>query len=101
MNKQEQKKLLTEIMQADEKDGLYSDGNKMKSTQTAVEYLISNLPQRFKNGIINMYAEEIEQAKQIEKEQIVKSYEAGWVNGDLKKAPRFGEEYYNDTFLRM
>ena len=34
----------------------------------------------------------------MEKEQIKESYELGWVNGDLKKSPRFGEDYYNVKF---
>jgi len=37
----------------------------------------------------------IEKAKEMEREKIIKAYEAGWINGDLKKAPRFGSEYYD------
>jgi hypothetical protein len=46
--------------------------------QTAVEWLINNLPERFKNAIINMCAEEIEQAKAMETEKSIKDYNAGY-----------------------
>lgn len=36
---------------------------------TSVEWLISNLPLRYKNAIINDCKEEIQQAKQMEEEQ--------------------------------
>ena len=62
--------------------------------QTAVEWLIEQLPIRMQNYLQN----DIEKAKRMEKNQIKESYESGWVNGDLKKAPRFGEDYYNVKF---
>lgn len=65
---------------------------------TAVEILIDNLPERFKNAIINTCVEEIEQAKQIEQDQIAIAYETGWVNGDLKKSPSRGSDYYSKTY---
>lgn len=64
--------------------------------QTSVEWLIENLPQRFKNSIINTCTKEIEQAKELEMQKIIKAYEAGWKNGTLKKAPSFGIDYYNE-----
>jgi hypothetical protein len=95
MNKEEQKKLLTEIMEADAKDGLYHIGDTNKMV-TAVEWLIENLPKRFKNAIINACSEEIEHAKSVEMEKIIKAYEDGWKNGTLKKSPSFGIDYYNN-----
>jgi len=63
--------------------------------QTAVEWLVEQLiPKDQHEGIMDI----IEDAKHWEKEQIKDSYEIGWVNGDLKKAPRFGKEYYEQTF---
>jgi hypothetical protein len=32
----------------------------------------------------------------MEADKIAKAYENGWVNGDLKKAPRFGQDYFNE-----
>lgn len=62
--------------------------------QTVIEWLIEQLPIRMQNYLQN----DIEKAKEMEKNQIKESYESGWVNGDLKKAPRFGEDYYNKTY---
>jgi hypothetical protein len=39
--------------------------------QTTVEWLIESLPQRFKNALINTCSEEIEKAKEMEKEQAI------------------------------
>ena len=50
------------------------------------------------SGSGKVFDEILQQAKQMEKDQIKVSYETGWVNGDLKKAPRFGEDYYNDKY---
>ena len=44
---------------------------------------------------ISMY---ITEAKEMERDGIVKAYEAGWVNGDLKMAPRFGSEYFDQNY---
>jgi hypothetical protein len=87
--KEAQKNLLTEIMDADAKDGLYKQ-------QTAVEYINEYI----KNNLFidNDLLQVFEEAKEIEKEKIIKAYEAGWVNGDLKKAPRFGKDYYNNLY---
>jgi hypothetical protein len=95
MNKEQQKKLITEIMEADEKDGLYETVTSDHSL-TSIEWLIENLPERFKNAIINTCAEEIEHSKAMEMEKIIRAYEVGWKNGSLKKAPSFGIDYYNN-----
>jgi hypothetical protein len=58
--------------------------------QTAVEWLMDNIPTRFKNALLDMCKAEIEQAKEMEKEQIVKAYES--------LEHRHGENYYNKTF---
>ena len=95
MNKEEQKKLLTEIMEADAKDGLYKQ-------QTAVEWFISKLPTRYKNAIMNDCKDEIIQAKQMEKEQIEDAFQEGKWNGH-ESARAISEmkdptEYYNETY---
>ena len=43
--------------------------------QTAVEWLIDNLPIRFKNAILNECSKEITQAIQMEQEQLQNSYD--------------------------
>jgi len=88
-NKEAQKKLLVEVMEADAKDGLYKQ-------QTAVEWLLENahIIPKFELSVQDI----LEEAKAIEQLEIYAAYEAGWVNGDLKKAPRFGKDYYNNLY---
>jgi len=38
----------------------------------------------------------IEKAKEMEKQKIIEAYEKGWKNGDLKKHPCYGIDYYNE-----
>ena len=65
--------------------------------QTAVEWLqeLYNSRPAYEQFIMD---EEFEQAKAIEQLEIYAAYEAGWINGDLKKAPRFGSDYYDQTY---
>jgi len=102
----EQKKLLTEIMEADQKSGLYEDhiGDTNKMV-TAVEWFIDAITESGHlwmtdkpNDMLEL-AKFIEQAKQMEKRQIVKAYNAYYsektfIDGDYLK----GEEYYNQTY---
>lgn len=84
--KDKQKQLITEIMDDDAKDGLYKQ-------QTAVQWLAEQMlhPESF-----NPY---IEQAKAMEKEQIVKAYHRGaFGNMNLEKSNLFGDAYYNETY---
>ena len=62
--------------------------------QTAVEWFWIHL----EDSISKEYFDLFEQAKEMEKEHIKNAYESGWVNGDLKKAPRFGSDYYDQTY---
>jgi hypothetical protein len=39
-----------------------------------------------------------EMSLRLEKEQIENAYEMGWVNGDWKKAPSRGSDYYDQIF---
>ena len=69
--------------------------------QISMEWFIEQLPIR----IINMYNKEIVQAKQMEKEQLVKA----WDDGDYayfysKETGRDfdnGEEYYKETYEKQ
>jgi hypothetical protein len=56
--------------------------------QTAVEWLVEQLPMRIKNNMMG----EIEQAKEMEKEQIIKAYE------NMNSMAMYGEQYYNETY---
>jgi hypothetical protein len=42
--------------------------------QTSLDWFLENLPERFKNAILNSCQEEIKQAKQMEKEQMIDFY---------------------------
>jgi len=107
MNKEKQKKIIIEVMDADAKDGLYEKEDKTfkqkskwtkvnNKQQTAVEWLFTQLYEKFEmKGDGEKMNKILNKAKEMEKEQIVNAYECGWINGDLKKAPRFGKDYYN------
>lgn len=106
MDKEQQKKIIIEIMEADEKDGLYDSViSKMETTQTAMQTLIAwgdEMLLKYPQKILS-FAEVIDKAEELlemEKQQTEIAYETGWVNGDLKKAPRFGSDYYNETFKK-
>jgi len=66
--------------------------------QTAVNWLYDQLygtPRTlWEDQLIKIF----EEAKAIEQLEIYAAYEAGWINGDLKKAPRFGSEYYDQIY---
>jgi hypothetical protein len=81
-DKKEQKKLLVEIMEADDKDGLYAQ-------QTAVEWLRNKLFDEWGIGISDNV---IEQAKVMEKGQIINAYEKG------AEESWDAEQYYNETY---
>ena len=61
--------------------------------QTAVEWLVSKLPQR----MLNYLKEEIEQAKEMEKQQIIDAYQQGFNNAYFNN-PLSKEQYYNEIF---
>lgn len=107
MSKKTQKKLLIEIMEADEKDGLYKTNTMAQQTYgewmrsnpsipklTVIEWFLNSIPQRFKNSLINECSDEIEQAKQTEKEQIIDA----WEDGKDSFSTRNAEQYYNETY---
>ena len=110
-NKDEQKKLLTEIMEADQKNGLY-DIPGVEKKMTAVEWLVDkyNLITWLRNRdeISPEAADEMRksyliQAKQMEWEQIKVSYGVGHNDGCAymtNNKPDFEdqEQYHNETF---
>ena len=69
---------------------------------TAIDWFINNLPERFKNPIINTCQEEIAKAKEMEREQIEDAFQDGkwdWsdhiTNGTESKDLA---QYYNETY---
>jgi len=65
----------------------------MENNQTAVEWLQNKLPSLFEHDDNDFYKKLFEQAKEMEKEQIIKAYTNG--------SPEFfdmAEEYYNETY---
>jgi len=71
---------------------------------TAVDWLLENLPLRYKNAILNTCQEEINKAKAMEKEQIIDAFEDGYESCDIDEAFEInrklasGELYYNKTY---
>jgi hypothetical protein len=84
------KKLLTEIMEADAKDGLYGDTNKM---MTAVEWLIKRY-----QDYGTLYYEDMTKAKAMEKEQIINATTFGNRQDCYDATETLGEQYYNETY---
>jgi hypothetical protein len=65
--------------------------------KTAVEWLVNQMKQRESQGLtLSMYELEMfaEQAKEMEKEQIMQAFGNGKINGDKNWAHR----YYKETF---
>jgi hypothetical protein len=65
--------------------------------QTAVQKLFEWIDANSHEESFNIFDAK-EMALSLEKKQIAEAYEIGWINGDLKKAPRFGEDYYKETY---
>jgi hypothetical protein len=65
------------------------------SKQTALQWFLDKLP----HSIETQFSEQIQQALQMEKEQIVEAYQAG--DGDaynLQDTKLWGQEFYNETY---
>lgn len=95
VGKEKQKKLITEIMNEDQKDGLYEK-------QTAVEWLVEYI-----KGISSLNHDEIiKQAKQMEKEQIIDSMKIAFTDGiqygqsirEYNSPWKSWEQYYEDNY---
>jgi len=67
--------------------------------QTAFGWFLENLPNRFKNSLINSCQDLILQAKEKEAEQIVHAYDQD-LYGGLSNYRKFtnGKEYYQETY---
>jgi hypothetical protein len=72
----------------------------MENKQTAVEFLVEQITKHTWYdeegfGHVSVSILDIEQAKQIEKEQICNAYRVGWINYSPKTD---SEQYYNETY---
>jgi len=68
--------------------------------QTAVEWLYNNLKSFFKHDgdLLEVVQFSFEQAKQMEKEQIVNAHLTGLIHPLETEATKQSEEYYNETY---
>lgn len=72
--------------------------------QTAVEWLVEQYEQKIGKGITKVMFDEIQQAKQMEKEQIMKTARQCHFEGVRQSAKnseeylQYGEEYYEQTY---
>jgi hypothetical protein len=69
------------------------------SQQTAVEFILAELDiaKLIEREKLTMAAEVVRQAKQMEKEQIIKAVDSNF-NYDNNEYPTLGEQYYNETY---
>jgi len=78
-----------------------------KNKMTAVEWLYNNLKSHFEhNGdLLEVVQMSFEQAKEMEKNQIIESYRDGRTDQQSEKSSRFynriAEKYYNETFKQQ
>ena len=71
----------------------FNNRYKRDMKQTAVEQLANKLPFELKFLLMT----EIEQAKAMEKEQIIDAWFGGYLNGESKTELK-SEQYYNETY---
>lgn len=65
---------------------------------TAVEWLQNKLPPLFEHDNNDFYKKLFEQAKAMEKEQIIKAYDSGGDHYTDFGNPIWGIDYYNETY---
>jgi hypothetical protein len=65
----------------------------MSTQQTAIEWLIEQLPLIQQEGLRDI----IEQAKETEKEQIIKAIDSNYIYHE-NRISTIGEQYYNETY---
>jgi hypothetical protein len=81
-------------------EGIEQIKTKKIMEQTAVEYLVNQFRDAIGDSIINVMTEEIEQAKEMEKQHIIDAYRRSTYQFevDAKINCRTAEEYYNETY---
>jgi hypothetical protein len=77
---------------------LVGRSNPQAMKQTAVEWLYNNLKSHFEHDgdLLECVQMSMQQAKEIEKEQIMDAYDEGWSDAFADKD--LNAEYYNETF---
>ena len=65
--------------------------------QTAVDWLLENLPERFKNAMLNTCQEEIKQAREKHKVQVINSFDMGR-DETTHKFVEDGDDYYTKAY---
>ena len=76
----------------------------MNKKQTAVEYLLINLLNKFPKEMEYLFSlnntliqDTFNEAKEMEKQQIIDAWFGGYLNGECKSELK-SEQYYNETF---
>ena len=67
----------------------------MEKKQTAVQWLMQQIDNNL-NQFSTAWQEEIQQALQLEREQIEEAFQDGWMQGEHKTVSK--SEYYEETF---
>lgn len=70
-------------------------------TKTAVDWLVEQYEQEFNTTMSIIMEKQIQQAKEMEKQQIIESYYAGTAQFDNSAPivnPKTPEQYYNETY---
>jgi len=86
--KEQQKQHLIDMMKADEELGLYD------TKQTAVEWIVNEIQTKYDKSFVEFYGAEIEQAKEMEKEQLKKV----WMDAQTDQCKQFSSNYSGITF---
>lgn len=68
----------------------------METKQTALEFLIKAFQGAYGDKVINVISEQVEQAKEMHKQEIIDAYNQSWHFRD--KPYETAEKYYNETF---
>lgn len=67
--------------------------------QTAVEWLVQQYDKKIGKSITIVMQDAIQQAKTMEKEQIIDAYDAGLFDGTMDEVKdRIHNNYYNETY---
>lgn len=66
--------------------------------QTAVEWLVNELKKSLPSVYNNEFDEEINQAKEMEKQQIIDAYDDGVIETKSRCEYENSQQYYNETF---
>lgn len=71
-------------------------------TQTAIQWLVNEIQTKYDKSFVDFYGAEIEQAKEMEKQQITNAFIAGdktdcFIEENIHE---FATDYFNETFTQ-